>query len=155
MIGVGADNVYEPVIGANISVIDDQGNKFIFLEKEDGIYSQTMKGKTGVSYSLEVILDDGKIIRSHPQILPEKVKIGEASFKPAKKEYINSLGNFVSEDVLQLKINTALNQSSSNLFLRWRISGEYEFHEAYPRALNTKWCYVKENLDCLSHWLSS
>ena len=148
VIGVGADYVYEPVSGAKVSVIDESGNKVDFLEEENGEYVQTMEGKNGVSYYLEIELDDGKLIRSRPQVLPQKVEIENATFLPTTRDYVSDFGGVFSEDVIQLNINSQLPENANPVFLRWTVEGEYEFREDYPTAITgQKWCYIKETVD--------
>lgn len=144
--GVGNDNIQEPIKGAQVVLKDDQDNSFTFEENEEGIYQRLMAGEVGRSYHLEIVLADGKVIRSTPSLMPEPNEITGVNYEIEETTTVNSAGNVSVDLELLLKIDAALNPRQ-DAFLRWRTSGEYEFHEAYPGALSTKWCYISEDID--------
>ena len=64
-----------------------------------------------------------------------------------EQSFLNSAGNITTYSSLILKLDTHFDDFSTKPFLRWRASGEYEFKENYPGALNTRTCYVNDRVD--------
>lgn len=146
-LGVGNDNILEPLPGASVTVIDNENARFKFLETRPGFYNLKMKGIAGKSYYLEIVLADGKKIKSDPQLLTPAPPIGKIVTEVKDETFINASGNVSVDTRLILKMNVDLNGATGSPYLRWRAEGEYEFREAYPMALSTKVCYVKNNVD--------
>lgn len=146
-LGVGNDNILEPLPGASVTIIDNDNSKFKFSETKPGIYLLRMKGVAGKSYYIEIILADGKKIKSDPQLLTAAPPIGKITTEVKDETFINASGNISIDTRLILKMNVDLNGVTNSPYLRWRAEGEYEFREAYPMALSTKICYVKNNVD--------
>lgn len=51
------ENIFPTVSGATVKVTDDLGNNFAFVELRPGIYTKTMRGVKGRTYSLSVQID--------------------------------------------------------------------------------------------------
>ncbi len=147
VIGVGNDNIQEPIGGAEVIVSDDASNKYLFTEGKAGIYQKQFKCEPGRIYTLQVKLKDGQLIISAPQKLSAAPLIGQINTEVKDVTYINTAGNVSIDKRLILYVNTDLRQHNEDLYLRWRAEGEYEFKENYPGALSTKLCYVKNNVD--------
>lgn len=147
IIGVGNDNIQTPVPGATVTVLDDAGGSFEFTETSPGVYTKEMKGEVGRAYHLEVKTADGKSIQSKPTVLRASPPLLPASAEVIQSTTISSNGRPVSSNKLSLKMNTDVTAEAERPYLRWRAAGEYEFKENYPMALNTKTCYIKDNVD--------
>jgi hypothetical protein len=146
VLGVGNDNILTPLEGATVKVLDDAGGSFEFLETSPGVYTREMQGEAGKAYHVEVVLPDGKTILSKPEVLKKAPSIGAVSAEVVDESYLSNTGKFIEEQKLILSMNTTA-AGPQQRFLRWRAEAEYEFKEAYPGALNTKLCYVKNNVD--------
>jgi len=48
---------------------------------------------------------------------------------------------------VKVRLTTDLSGLETRPILRWRVIGEYEFHEAFPEAQSLRWCYIKDNVD--------
>lgn len=147
VIGVGNDNILTPIPGATVKVLDDAGNSFDFPETESGIYQQNLQGEAGRAYHVEVILVNGKKIQSHPYVLTASIPFGAVEGEVVEESTLSSSGQPLIERRLELKMNLDVSGLQQRPYLRWRAEGEYEFKENYPMALNTKACYVKNNVD--------
>ena len=146
-LGVGNDNILEPISNAVVTILDQDNTVFRFLEKQPGLYGLRMKGVPGNLYHIEIILPDGNIIICDPQVLSPAPVIGAIVTEVKDETFINASGNVSVDTRLLLKMNVDLNGVDGSPYLRWRADGEYEFREAYPMALSTKVCYVKNNVD--------
>lgn len=147
VIGVGNDNILEPVTGARVEVLDDAGNRFEFVEDKAGIYTKEMEGEVGRSYHVEIVLADGTTIESMPELLQAAPSIGAVTTEVRDETSINTAGNAEVDQRLILKMNTDLAGLPTRPFLRWRAEGEYEFKEWYQMALNLKTCYIQNTVD--------
>ncbi len=141
----GYDNVFAPLPGAVVKVLDDAGNVFEFSEGKPGVYVKTMKGEPGKIYHLELTTPDGKHIVSEPEILRKAPAISGFSVEAIDQPFINNSGNEDSEKRLILKLNTNVADFSERPYLRWRMDGEYEYHEVF--SITKKICYVKHRPD--------
>jgi hypothetical protein len=147
VIGVGNDNILTPIAGCTVQVKDDEGGEFYFMESAEGIYTREMRGELGKSYHVEVKMPDGKTLLSRPAQLPKAPALLPISAKVTQKTTISATGRPVTSNQLAVSMNTDVSGSAERPYLRWRASGEYEFREAYPMALNTKVCYIRDNVD--------
>jgi hypothetical protein len=147
VLGVGTDNVFDPVSGATVEVHDDAGNVLTFPETAQGVYQNTMQGQAGRSYFVRVVLPEGREIRSKPAALPRAPEIDSITAEIRDESYLNPAGNVIVENRLLLNMHTRFDNFDDKPFLRWRVEGEYEFKENYPMAINTRICYVKNNVD--------
>lgn len=147
VIGVGNDNIQEPITGADVLVLDNNNGTFLFTETREGIYIKQFKGEVGKSYTVQIKLKDGTIIKSLAQTLVQAPQIGTITTERKDEAYKNVSGNISIDKRLILKMNTDLRNLTDDVYLRWRAEGEFEFVENYPMALSTKTCYVKNNVD--------
>lgn len=147
IIGVGNDNILTPVSGATVMVLDDEGGSFEFAETSPGNYSREMRGEVGRTYHLEVTTSDGKSIKSNPTVLRASPPLLPASAEVIQDITISANGRPVTANKLSVKMNTDVSGLADRPYLRWQAKGEYEFKENYPMALNTKTCYIKNNID--------
>ncbi len=133
-----------PITNASVRVIDNKGSNFVFKENkvEQGSYELRMKGDAGRSYQLEVITPDQKTIKSLPGILAKAPRMSDISHSVAKRTTIDFNGRQVQTKNIFIKSHVLFEAAAAKPFLRWRTSGEYEFHE--PSFISAKYCYVKE-----------
>ena len=148
IIGVGNDNILEPISGASVIVKDDSGIQFVFDEDPNnlGEYKRLMAGVTGKTYQLEVLLPDGRTIKSIPERINNPIQIDSIYSKTVTDEFINFSGNKERIDFVELYLNTTYDDTDKP-YLRWRVKGVYEFKELYPMAFNPRRCYVTEKID--------
>ncbi|MBI1227754.1 MAG: DUF4249 family protein [Bacteroidetes bacterium] len=147
IIGVGNDNIQTPVPGATVKVLDDTGDSFDFTESSPGVYTKEMKGEVGRAYHVEVKTTEGKVIMSRPTVLKASPPLLPPSAGIEQSTTISSNGRAVNTNKLALKMNTDVTGMADRPYLRWQATGEYEFKENYPGALNTKTCFIKNNVD--------
>jgi hypothetical protein len=148
ILGVGTDNILTPISGAIVEVRDDAQGVYTFEEDAEspGKYKAVMKGEVGRSYLVEIRLSDGTEIISAPEKILPKVYQDSLSFDVTSEGEINSSGNFVTIEYVNVKLSTSIDENDRP-FLRWRASGVYEFQEKYPMAFNPLKCYIDDNID--------
>lgn len=148
IIGVGNDNIFEDISGAQVEVIDQNGVNIPFTESRDnpGSYLGTMQVDPDLAYEVYIQLADGEVIRSRPAKALPAPNIDSLTYEVVTVREINSAGNPVTNDYIDVFVNTSVNDTEKP-FLRWRAQGIYEFKELYPMALNPRRCYVTNNID--------
>jgi len=148
VIGIGNDNILDPISGATIQLMDDSGVSYPYVEFEEGAYElRNFKALRGKAYYVDIVVPNGNHYQSKPAMLRASSVLDSVSFDVREESFRNNAGDFVTELLISTNIATDLSQSAELPFLRWRVSGEYQIQESYPGALNPGRCYVKTNLD--------
>ncbi len=149
IIGVGNDNIFTPISGAQVVLNGSDGSSVMYTENPEdlGDYMATTSVTPGVSYQLDIITPDGQSISSQPTVAPEaSLDITGLDFDVANVENFNTLGNVVSTEFVDLFVSLDLAGKKRDA-LRWRLEGEYQFVERGRMLLNPRTCYIKEQLD--------
>lgn len=148
VIGVGNDNILDPISGVTAMIVDSDGNEYVYNEREDASYElKSFKALRGKSYYLDVVLPDGRHYQSIPAELRSSSLIDSITYEIREESFRNSLGEFENQTNIYTKIATDISQAEEPPFLRWRVWGEYQLLEAFPGALNPRYCYIPVNLD--------
>lgn len=150
IIGIGNDNILDPIAGATVQLMDTDGGNYPYQESADdpGVYDlQDFKALRGVQYFIDIILPDGRNYQSEPAQLRSSSKIDNISYDVNEETFRNNAGELTTQNIISAKIATDASEASVPPFLRWRVSGEYQVQEQYPMALNPRRCYVGVNLD--------
>lgn len=148
VIGVGRDNILDPVPGASIRLLDDQGGEFAYTEVDDGSYVLNgFQAARDVAYYIDIVLTSGEHYQSVPSKLRSGSTIDAVSFEIGDKTFRNNLGEFVTETIISVQLESNIAAVQEAPFLRWRVSGEYALTENYPNAISPRTCYIPANLD--------
>jgi len=150
VIGIGNDNILDPVSGAKVQLLDGDGGTYPYLEDEEklGTYRlENFKALRGKSYFIDVVLSDGKHYQSQPAQLQSSSRIDNVEYEIREITARNNIGELVTERRIFTKIDTDFSQADKPPFLRWRVSGEYQLQEQSRMDLNPMRCYVKVDLD--------
>lgn len=148
VIGIGNDNILDPISGAKASVVDSDGTTYPYQEVENGTYLlNSFKAFRGKSYYVDIVLPDGRHYQSKPSSLRSSSLIDDITYEVREESFRNNAGALVIENRIYTKIATDVSKAESPPFLRWRVRGEYQFLEAYRGALNPRYCYIPINLD--------
>lgn len=145
VLGLGQDNIYEPISQAKVIVRDDAGTVIPFNESStEGTYTATVKGVTGRTYWMEAELPDQTFIKSEPALLRPSPPIDSLTYEVGKLTFINNLSQLVEVEQVFVKATTQIDPGAKQKF-RWRAEGEYEFHEY--EGPGSKFCWIKNNVD--------
>lgn len=146
--------VFEPVRDAKITLSDDEGNQFEYVEKvsADGSrrYYQldNLRGVPGRTYSLEIQLPDGQTYRSRPEKMPAKVRMDSVSVKGEWFVSTNSDGSIVREPFAY--VNAYTSAPAGGGYLRWDAETVHIFNEIvkkyYPIPPPVKQCFITNRL---------
>lgn len=150
VIGIGNDNILDPIPNATIQLLDTDGGSYPYEELVDdpGIYMlYNFKALRGKEYFIDIILPDGKHYQSTPSAVRSSSKINNISYEVTEETFRNNAGQLVTQDIISAKIATDVSEAETPPFLRWRVEGQYQLQENYPRALSPKRCYIDVDLD--------
>ena len=139
------NNGLYPVSNAKVNVLDDQSKSYVFVENKlqsEGTYELMMKGEVGRSYHVEIMTPDQMLIKSVPTVMLKAPQMSNFSHTVESITTIDFNGNQVVEKNINVKADVLFEEGRVRPFLRWRTSGEYEFHE--PSFISAKYCYIKE-----------
>ena len=149
VIGVGNDNIFEPIEGCQVSLIDNTGRAISFIESTEdrGTYERNLVGlDLDKTYHIEVILPDGDVIESIPQPLPSAfVPIDFVEWDVIDVEFINESGNVATRPFVEIYVNSLPIENDG--FVRWRVTGEFDIIERAFGLLNPRHCYVSQAID--------
>jgi len=147
VLGRGTDNIFDPVAGADVKVVDGAGGAVTFAESEPGIYKAVTQALPGVEYHVDISLAGGKKILSKPSVLIPAPPITDVKAEVVDESELTASNNVVIRSNVVMMVSADFSEFEEKPFVRWRAQGEYSFREGYPGALNTKLCYVKNTLD--------
>ncbi|MBR9921194.1 MAG: DUF4249 domain-containing protein [Bacteroidetes bacterium] len=122
------------VLYANVRLLDDTGEIGFFTDMADGLYrlpATQMTGEAGRSYTLEIELLSGEIIRSAQQTLLPRIEADSAYFK-------------FENEALKVYVDTPV-PSDEDVFLRWTYDEVYLFISQPCNPFNTTTnCYIEK-----------
>ena len=139
-----------PVENAMVTLVDSNGDREQLLYEENGYYIHygfELDVVIGRSYHIEIELN-GDTYRSDPQIVPEPVQPDSLSFQVGYSTIINSIGNPIVYESIELFINTPINQNDEKTYLRWKVDESWSFTERRCSPLSApKTCYRSGGLE--------
>lgn len=153
-----ASDIPKPVLGANVELLDENGQRISLSMREEGIYEKDIFAGDpffsvvpGMKYQLSVRTQEGKLYLSVPELLSGVPQAGSIRQDTIRKDILNNVGNEVNQAYLQFLITTPLNipENNERALLKWNFTGTYRFTETnltspYP---NTRTCYFTDVLD--------
>ncbi len=130
--------VFAKVTGADVRLLDDQGNVFHYQEiiSNDlaSIYQlKEVQGETGRTYTLEIDLPNGEHYRSHPQIMPEPFSLDTAEVHGEWVYYNTANGTVVREPFALAYARTKAPAQPKGHYLHWESEAIYLFNEIVPK----------------------
>lgn len=142
-----------PLSGANVTLINNSGNRFSYLEMEPGFYSipaGTLEGRRGHTYHIEIELPDGRVYRSIPETIPVLNGEPETILDPGFIQEPSASGKLMDVPAITISANTRVPEQAESLFLKWDVKSVYSFIEnepASPLAPPPNICYITRKTD--------
>ena len=154
----GSSATASPVDDATVTLIDGQNRTTSFYPEGDGFYVQfsaEMPIVVGNAYHLE-IEHQGKTYRTDPQVVPVPVEADSLQFEVNYRTSINTLGNEITFENIDLFINTPINVQNEPTYLRWKSEESWAFTERKCHPLhNPKTCFMSNQLSTESIYIYS
>ena len=129
-----AARIPEPILGARITIFDDQGNSEAYLPDPDpqrrGYYylpGDAVKGEPGNTYFIEVELEDGRTYRSIPEKMPAQPGLMSSIDYTLSVEEVVSESIIVSEEMfINVSVNADFRQEHPEpYYVRWDVEEVY------------------------------
>lgn len=139
-----------PLGGADIYLIDGEGNREKYSETETGIYyvsGKRIAGSKGESYHIEIALPDGRTYQSIPETIPVLNGRPEALIETGTLPEPSASGRMREIPHVFIGTNTYLPETEETLYLKWDVESVYSFREwqnPHPLAPFAKTCYFTQ-----------
>jgi hypothetical protein len=124
-------STHAPVSGAEVTLLDDEGNEETFIESSSGTYKTVgiIQGQTGHSYFIRVVMPDGVIYESDPDKLNPVGEIQQIRYSFESRTATMEWGD-VDASVFNVFIDSDAGPDSEP-YVRWRYTGTYRV-ETFP-----------------------
>ncbi|MGB3849045.1 MAG: DUF4249 domain-containing protein [Tunicatimonas sp.] len=140
-----------PVSGAAVTLRNDQGQRELLREQDDGRYRTAgeIQGQPGDTYEIEIVLADGVTYRSRPETMPIAIGKDSAYYEIGKQEKVSDSGVLFEERVLEVYANTQLPESVSPLYLKWDVEAVYSVTTIirWPLGDRVIFCYFYDEIN--------
>jgi Domain of unknown function (DUF4249) len=140
---------FEPVRGATVTLRDDLGNSWNYLEvsNQRHYYVLDHKGEPGRSYTLRIQLPGGSVYETAPQTMPQPIALDDLTLTGEQIEFQRSTGGTALEPHCVVKANLT-NPGAG--FLRWdafRVSIFNEIVKIYEIFPVQHQCFLTDNFN--------
>ena len=144
-----------PVLGANVTLYDDQGQSAVFAPTDSGRYEMALNAMprvVGGAYRLEVQIGN-KRYETDPQVMPPNYGRDLMSFELGTVKTISSQGASIEERVVNVFSETEFDELGEEFYLRWDLEEAYTYLGTFlpvrhfPRTFPAIQCYVINQLN--------
>lgn len=139
----------EPVTGARVSVIDNEGGQYYFAELSEGEYvmpDPDFKALPGRQYKLRIELTNGALYESEAEELPYAEPVGSISFKEVDKDVydlVNGKEQLRTIQGVDFYIDIPKNDTGEALYYKWDFVSTWIFEAPKLNRLNPlKTCWA-------------
>lgn len=135
---LGRSANFPAVTGATLTLTDQLGNEYFFVENGIGIYQLWARCFEGNTYTLHIRLSDGLSYESSPETMPALLPADSAFFNFDGYKNIAVYARFTASDVAR----------EEGPYYKWRVDHIYQVSEIYCGPLDpTNTCYVSRRPD--------
>lgn len=141
----------DQVVTATVSVVNSEGQSMP-LSFRNGVYfgqlpvnDPSFRAEDGMSFTVDVLTQDGANYFSEPEVLAPSLPVGEAFAERTEVEIMDLVGNSTFVPAMEYKINTPLRYPNGEpAFLRWLMTEVYQLtdEDLDEITLEPKVCYV-------------
>lgn len=133
--------------GAQIVLVNSKNESEPFYYEEEGWYAHygaQVPIQVGESYHIE-IENLGKRYRTDIQTVPEPILADSISYHVGFNEFVNKNGSVITNEIIEVFINTPINVGGEISYLRWKTDESWSLAERSCHPLATpKVCYVND-----------
>lgn len=138
---------FAPVPDATITLTDDEGGSWTYQEvtpASNQTYYQLsgMTTRPGRTYTLDIVLGDGRHYQSTPQTMPQKVAIDSVRVRGERISYPDPEGEL--EDYKYGALYAYAKSEAARGYLYWEMDAVYQFREYDLPPKSTHTCYVTQ-----------
>jgi Domain of unknown function (DUF4249) len=130
-------STHAPVLGALVTLHDDEGNEEPFMEATGGTYVThgQMQGQIGHSYHITVVMPDGSVLESQPDMMHPVGEIQAIRYEYESKKVEMPWG-FTDANVFNVYVDSEAGPSDE-VYVRWQYTGTYKV-VTYPEEHQTQ-----------------
>lgn len=150
VLGFG-DKFFDPVEGARVSLHEGE-KEYAYVETSPGVHTISkgiITGQPGVSYWISVIMPNGDIVESKPEVLPESLAFTEVNAVFKRELTVNKFGIAKRDRIIEVSINADFTSfdEQENFFLRYGVQEDHSYPEPSCGGLHQpKSCYISETV---------
>lgn len=143
----------EPVIGASVTLFDNQGNTYEYQEDPEapGRYVLlNVSGVPGNTYHIQVSLPDGERYESIPEKLPLITGDDEVRHTIEREEYTDGDGVVAERYFVRIFVSHSLPPVADPVYLKWHVEEVYVLSPTdFPDPFNSvpPSCYISQQID--------
>jgi len=142
-----------PVTDASVILVDELGQSFFYHENPNKPGDYLLEGfsaEPGLTYHLDVNLQDGEVYRSMPERVPMMSGIVSTTYEIEKEIVTDAEGANLEKSFLKIFAKSSLPVSSEDIYLKWNVEEVYaivptDFPD--PFGYTPPNCYVSQNAD--------
>gem|GEM_PF-4392463 len=133
----------EPVTGAAVVVEDNFGFASDFIEEVPGEYVSKTRAVKGRTYFMRATLDNGVVLRSRVQTVPNSFPLDSISIKDSLTTFIDQNGNRRRLNTIHFFAHGSQPNQSEDLFLRYDLNTAFRVSEVICSPFfPPKTCYI-------------
>lgn len=118
-----------PLGAAEVFLLDDQGNIYPYFQELPGEHTipfGAMSANPGVAYWLRIVMPDGTIYESDPEVLSGQLARDSAYYDFSVTTEINENGIALTRNTFEAYIDSEIPASDEPLYYRWVMEEAYE-----------------------------
>ena len=122
----------EPLRGARIVLVAESGATEPYVEVKDGFYellNEQILGEPGQAYHIEMTLPDGRLFRTDPAVMPNKVATDHLEWKARTQVIPVDRGGAITRNVVEFFVRTDIHNPEEEPLIRWNLMETYLFAE--------------------------
>jgi hypothetical protein len=119
----------EPVTGADVMIVDNNGNSWQLTDNQNGWYEtedKNLKGIPGTTYTLKISDGEGNNFESVPELMQEVPDIDSVYFEEVKHPRFEN-GLTYEDNWLNILLDTH-NPAGKTMYLLWKFEETWEIH---------------------------
>ena len=140
----------KPIDNARVFLVNSKNEKEEFFFEEDGVYTHfglQVPVLVGESYHIEIETSN-KTYRTEPQKLPVPIVPDRVSYDVGYATTVNSIGNEVTRENIDIFIHTPININGEHSYLRWKTDESWVFTEIQCHPLQIPLpCFMYRKLE--------
>ena len=142
-----------PVSGALVTLFDDAGGVYSYIENPSKAGSYLLSGVEGVpgrTYHIEVTTPEGNVYQSRKEKMPDQAGTIATNYEILFEEFTDREGTVSFEPFIKVYANATLPQGNGPLYLKWGVNEVFKLTPTdFPDPFNMPPpnCYIDQNAD--------
>lgn len=147
------DRLPYPIVGANVELLDDEGNVYNYEEDQFNPGTYLLPGFSGQAtrtYFIRVLTPSGQTYESQLERMPESLGDLTSHYEFVREEYTDLEGIISQQPFIKIYVNSTLPSTAQSLFIKWNIEEAYllsptDFPDPFGSVPPP--CFIVQNAD--------